>query len=66
MAAAILRHLLGKGGPPIAGLLALPWLGWRYDKRTGTFLPLSALFVFLFVILGLAMFLLTVVLKGAG
>jgi hypothetical protein len=64
--AVMLRYLLGKGGLPLAGLLALPWLAWRYDNRTGTFLPLSVLVVFLFIILGLLVFLMAVVLKGAG
>ena len=27
------------------GLLALPVLAWRYDNRTGVFLPLSILFL---------------------
>jgi hypothetical protein len=54
---------MGKAGVLIAGLLALPWIAWRYDNETGTFLPLSVLLVFLLTILGLLMFLMAIVLK---
>ena len=47
----------------IEALLALPWLAWRYDNETGTFLPLSVLLLFLFAILGVLMFLMAIVLK---
>jgi hypothetical protein len=56
---------MGRGGILLASILALPWLAWRYDNETGTFLPLSVLFLFVFAVLGLLMFLLAVVLFGS-
>ena len=47
--AILFRYLLPEGGAPLAGLLALPWIAWRYDNRTGTFLPLSVLVVLLYL-----------------
>ena len=53
----------GTAGLLLAGLLALPWLAWRYDNATGHFLPLAVLLVFAFVILALFIFLMAVWLR---
>ena len=53
----------GEAGLLLAGLLALPWLGWRYDNNTGIFLPLAVLIVFALIILALFVFLMAVVLR---
>ena len=62
-AALLLVWLIGRGGLLVAGLLALPWFAWRYDNETGTFLPLSVLVLFLFVVLALLLYLMAIVLK---
>jgi hypothetical protein len=59
----LLWWLWGRAGLLIAGLLALPWIAWRYDNETGTFLPLSVLMLFLFGVLGLLLYLMAIVLK---
>lgn len=59
----LLLWLFGKPGLLIGGLLALPWFAWRYDNKTGTFLPLSVLLLFLFAVLGLLLYLMAIVLK---
>jgi len=53
----LLPFLLGKIGLLITGLLALPWLAWRYDNETGAFLRLAMLLCFVFLVLGLVLFL---------
>jgi hypothetical protein len=63
VAALLLHWLLGKAGLFLAGLLALPWVAWRYDNETGTFLPLSVLLLFLFAVLALLLLLIALVLK---
>ena len=62
-AALLLTWLIGRGGLLLAGLVALPWLAWRYDNETGTFLPLSVLVLFLFAVLALLLVLMAIVLK---
>ena len=47
----------GRTGFFIVALLALPWLAWRYDNATGTFLPLAVLLLFVFAVLALLLFL---------
>ena len=63
VAAFLLFWLIGKAGLLVAGLLAVPWLAWRYDNETGTFLPLSVLFLFVFMVLALLLVLMALVLK---
>ena len=62
-AALVLWWPLGRPGLLIAGLLALPWIAWRYDNETRTFLPLSVLLLFLFGVLGMLLYLMAIVLK---
>ena len=57
LAAALLAWFCGELGLLIAGLLALPWLAWRYDNETGAFLPLAVLLLFVFAVLALLLFL---------
>lgn len=63
LSAVVLAWVLGKDGVALAALLALPWVAWRYDNETGTFLPLSVLLPFLLVVLALLLLLMALVLK---
>jgi hypothetical protein len=44
-------------GLVVAALLALPWFAWRYDNKSGTFLPLAVLALFPIAVLALLLFL---------
>ena len=63
LSAVVLAWVLGKDGVALAALLALPWVAWRYDNETGTFLPLSVLLLFLLVVLALVLLFMALVLK---
>ena len=43
--AAALAFTLGPAGPWVAILVAIPWLAWRYDNDSGTFLVFAVLLV---------------------
>jgi hypothetical protein len=57
----LLMWSVGRPGILLAGLGALPWLAWRYDNETGAFLPLAVLLLFVFAVLALLLFLVTLV-----
>jgi hypothetical protein len=61
--ASALALRFGTAAVMLTGLLALPWLAWRYDNATGHFLPLAVLVVFVFIILTLFVFLMAVWLR---
>jgi hypothetical protein len=61
VAVGIFWCLLGGLGVLITGLIALPWLAWRYDNETGAFLPLAVLLLLVCGVLGLVLFLTAIV-----
>jgi len=55
--AAVLFAWLSAVGLVIAAMLSLPWLGFRYDNRSGTFFVLGLLSLFLLAVPALLLFL---------
>lgn len=49
-AAAALGLLLDSRGLALAAILSLPWLAWRYDNESGTFLVLAVLFLIMLAV----------------
>ena len=60
-AAIVLIWSIDRPGILVSGLAALPWLAWRYDNQTGAFLPLAILLLVVVGVLGLLLFLVTLV-----
>jgi hypothetical protein len=58
--AAALVWLLGSPALLIAGVLALPWLAWRYDNETGAFFPVAILFLIVCIVLALLLLLMAI------
>ena len=57
----MLGVLHGGPGVALAALAAIPWLAWRYDNETGTFLVLAILFLLVLAIPALLLTLIAVV-----
>ena len=58
--AATMGLLYGSPGATLAALAALPWLAWRYDNQTGTFLILAILFLMVLAVPALLLALMAV------
>lgn len=48
--AALLGIFLSAQGVVLAGLVAIPWLAWRYDNDSGAFLIFAILFLLVLAI----------------
>jgi cell division protein FtsW (lipid II flippase) len=57
---AALLAALGAAGIWMAILAAIPWLAWRYDNDSGTFLVFALLFLLVLGVAGLLLFLVAV------
>ena len=57
---AALGARMGNAGIWMAILAAIPWLAWRYDNDSGTFLVFALLFLLVLGVAGLLLFLVAV------
>ena len=58
--AAFMGLVYGAPAATLAALAAIPWLAWRYDNATGTFLVLAVLFLLVLAIPALLLALMAV------